>query len=69
MEKYRQLVEFLKSLETDVQKFYEKEQAAAGTRLRKKLSELKKMAQDMRNEIQEIKNQRKNEAKKNDNQN
>lgn len=62
-EKYRQMVDFLKSLETDVQKFYEKGQAAAGTRLRKGLSDLKKMAQEMRNEIQDIKNQRKSEAK------
>jgi len=46
-------------METDVQKFYEKGQAAAGTRIRKGLSELKKKAQDMRNEIQQIKAERK----------
>ena len=60
-DKYQQMIEHLKSMETDVHKFYEKEQAAAGTRIRKGLSELKKMAQDMRNEIQEIKTQRKGE--------
>ncbi|MFA7289299.1 MAG: histone H1 [Melioribacteraceae bacterium] len=60
-EKYSQLVEFVKSLEVDVTKFYEKEQAAAGTRLRKGLSELKKLAQDMRNEIQDVKTKRKTE--------
>ncbi len=59
MQKYQQLVEFVKSLEADVVKFYEKGQAAAGTRLRKGLSELKKMAQDFRNEVQEVKAQRK----------
>jgi hypothetical protein len=58
-EKYQQMIEHLKSLEHDVHKFYDKEQAAAGTRVRKGLSELKKMAQDMRNEIQDIKAQRK----------
>ena len=58
-EKYQQIIEHLKSLENDVHKFYDKEQAAAGTRVRKGLSELKKMAQDMRNEIQDIKAQRK----------
>ncbi len=59
MQKYQNLVEFVKSLEVDVIKFYEKGQAAAGTRLRKGLSELKRMAQDIRNEVQEIKAQRK----------
>ena len=58
-EKYQQIIEHLKSLENDVHKFYDKEQAAAGTRVRKGLSELKNMAQDMRNEIQDIKAQRK----------
>jgi ABC-type Zn uptake system ZnuABC Zn-binding protein ZnuA len=61
MQKYQNLIEFLKTLEVDVTKFYEKGQSAAGTRLRKGLSELKKLAQDMRNEIQEVKAQRKGE--------
>ena len=58
-EKYNQIMEYLKTLETDVEKFYVKGQAAAGTRVRKGLSELKKMAQDMRNEVQQIKADRK----------
>ncbi|PID62126.1 MAG: histone H1 [Ignavibacteriae bacterium] len=58
-DKYSEIVEFVKNMETDVEKFYVKEQAAAGTRVRKALSELKKLAQDMRNEIQEIKTKRK----------
>jgi ABC-type Zn uptake system ZnuABC Zn-binding protein ZnuA len=61
MQKYQNLVEYLKTLEGDVVKFYEKGQSAAGTRLRKGLSELKKLAQDLRNEVQDIKAQRKNE--------
>lgn len=56
---YQDLLDHLKSMETDIQKFYEKGQAAAGTRIRKGLSELKKKAQDMRNEIQQIKSERK----------
>ena len=60
-EKYRELIDFLQSLEPDVTKFYEKGQAAAGTRVRKGLSELKRLAQEMRNEIQEKKAQRKDE--------
>jgi hypothetical protein len=56
---YTQLVEFVKNMESDVEKFYVKGQSAAGTRVRKALSEVKKMAQDMRNEIQAIKVERK----------
>ena len=58
-EKYLKLIDFLKSLEPDVAKFYEKGQSAAGTRLRKGLSELKKFAQELRNNVQEVKAQRK----------
>lgn len=58
-EKYYKLVEFVKSLEVDVHKFYEKGQAAAGTRLRKGLSDLKRMAQEIRNDVQDVKAQRK----------
>jgi hypothetical protein len=58
-QKYYDLIEYLKSLEPDVQKFYEKGQSAAGTRLRKGLSEVKKFAQDLRNEVQEVKAERK----------
>ena len=58
---YNKLIEHLQSLEPDVEKFYEKGQAAAGTRVRKGLSELKKLAQDMRNEVQELKTRRKEE--------
>ena len=58
-DKYTQIIEFVKEMETDVEKFYVKGQAAAGTRVRKALSELKKMAQDMRNEVQDIKAKRK----------
>jgi len=56
---YQDLVDHLKEMEADIQKFYEKGQAAAGTRLRKSLSDLKKKAQDMRNEVQNIKTERK----------
>ena len=56
---YEDLLNLLKDLEGDVVKFYDKGQAAAGTRIRKGLSELKKKAQDMRNEIQSIKSDRK----------
>jgi len=58
-QKYYELIEYLKSLESDVEKFYTKGQAAAGTRFRKGLSEVKRLAQDIRNEVQDIKATRK----------
>ncbi len=58
-EKYQALIDHLESMKTDIEKFYVKGQSAAGTRLRKKLSELRVMAKEMRDEIQAIKNERK----------
>ena len=59
MEKFNELVQYVQSLETDFHKFYEKGQAAAGTRVRKGLSELRKMCQDVRKNVQEVKSERK----------
>ena len=55
MKKLEDLTVAVRNLEADFVKFYEKGQAAAGTRLRKGLSELRKLAQDARKEIQETK--------------
>lgn len=46
----------MSELEVDLEKFYEKGNKAAGTRARKQLQDLKKLAQDIRVEIQDIKN-------------
>ena len=43
-------------LEEDMEKFYEKGNKAAGTRARKQLQNLKKLAQEIRLEIQDKKN-------------
>ncbi len=43
-------------LEPDMVKFYEKGNKAAGTRARKTLQEIKKVAQEIRLEIQDYKN-------------
>jgi hypothetical protein len=59
MDKFNQLVQFVQSLEGDFQKFYVKEQAAAGTRVRKGLSELRKLCQEVRNDVQVVKAERK----------
>ena len=61
MKKLEDLTIAVRNLEADFVKFYEKGQAAAGTRLRKGLSELRKLAQDARKEIQETKASRKAE--------
>jgi ABC-type Zn uptake system ZnuABC Zn-binding protein ZnuA len=61
MKKLEDLSQAVRNLEADFVKFYEKGQAAAGTRLRKGLSELRKLAQDARKEIQETKAARKSE--------
>ncbi len=61
MEKYNELVRFVQSLETDFQKFYERGQSAAGTRVRKGLSDLRRLCQDVRNDVQAVKAQRKAE--------
>ena len=45
------------TLEDDMDKFYNKGNKAAGTRARKTLQDLKKLAQDIRTEIQDMKNQ------------
>jgi hypothetical protein len=59
MEKFNELVQYVQSLETDFHKFYEKGQAAAGTRVRKGLSELRKLCQDVRKNVQDVKAERK----------
>lgn len=59
MDKYNSLVQFVQGLETDFQKFYEKGQSAAGTRVRKGLSDLRKLAQEVRKDVQDVKAQRK----------
>ena len=55
-ERYGQLTDVLDDAEEDLMKFYEKGNKAAGTRARKSLMELKKLAHEIRQEIQDIKN-------------
>ena len=59
MDQFQKLVDYVQSLETDFHKFYEKGQAAAGTRVRKRLSEWRKICQDVRKNVKEVKFQRK----------
>lgn len=55
MEQYNKLKDLVASLEEDFTKFYVKENNAAGTRIRKGMQDLKKMAQDIRASVQEKK--------------
>lgn len=56
IERFTELKELLSGLEADVEKFYNKGNSAAGTRLRKGLQDIKNLAQSIRLEIQESKN-------------
>lgn len=56
MRRFDELTNFVAELEGDFEKFYDKGNKAAGTRVRKAMQDLKALAQDIRVEIQEKKN-------------
>ena len=56
MNNFGKLKDLVMSLEDDFSKFYDKQNAAAGTRVRKGMQELKTMAQAFRTEVQNTKN-------------
>jgi len=62
MEKFSQLQAILDGMKVDLEKFYNKSQNAAGTRLRKELNNLRKLAADIRKDIQDLKTKRKTGA-------
>lgn len=53
---FNKLQEHVNEMEDDFNKFYEKGNKAAGTRIRKGMQDLKKLAQDIRVDVQEQKN-------------
>ncbi|MEM1118300.1 MAG: histone H1 [Bacteroidota bacterium] len=53
---FNKLQDHVNQMEDDFNKFYEKGNKAAGTRIRKGMQELKKLAQDIRIDVQEKKN-------------
>lgn len=59
MSKFDEVMAQVNALEADFKKFYEQGNKAAGTRVRNGMNNLKKMAQDIRNEVTEIKNSKK----------
>jgi len=56
MEKFAKIKELVSSIEADAEKFYNAGNAAAGTRVRKGMQDLKNLAQEIRAEVTEKKN-------------
>jgi hypothetical protein len=56
MDRHGKLKEIVDELEGDFVAFFEKGNKAAGTRIRKAMQDLKNMAQDIRVDVQKIKN-------------
>ncbi|NIK74312.1 vacuolar-type H+-ATPase subunit H [Thermonema lapsum] len=59
MKKFEELKNIVLAAEEDAKKFYEKDNQAAGTRLRKAMQQLKELAHEIRKEVQDIKNSKK----------
>ena len=56
MNRYEELKAMLESFQEDFEKFYVKGNKSAGVRVRKAMNELKKKAQEVRLEVQNMKN-------------
>ena len=65
MKKFTEAKNLIESLEADADKFYNKANSAAGTRVRKGMQDLKNLAEAIRLEVQDMKNKEaEKEAKK-----
>lgn len=51
-ERFQQLKDLVDSFEQDFAKFFDKQNKAAGVRVRKHMQELRQLAQEIRNEVQ-----------------
>jgi hypothetical protein len=56
MSRFSDVKNLVMSLEADFEKFYDKGNQAAGTRVRKGMQDLKNLAQTIRTEVQDKKN-------------
>jgi len=56
MSRFDEVKNLVMDLEADFDKFYSKGNKAAGTRVRKGMQDLKNLAQDIRKEVQDMKN-------------
>jgi hypothetical protein len=59
MNRYDEIKNLVESLEGDFDKFYNKKNQAAGTRVRKGLQDLKVLSQEIRLQVQNMKNDEK----------
>ena len=59
METYEKIKALLEQTQSDVEKFFSKGNSSAGTRVRQAMQELKKLAQELRAEVQDKKNEAK----------
>lgn len=57
MNRFEQLRDMVLAMEEDFSKFYDKKNQAAGTRVRKGMQDMKNMAQEIRVEVQGMKNE------------
>jgi predicted transcriptional regulator len=59
METFEKIKALLDQTQSDIEKFFAKGNSSAGTRVRQAMQELKKLAQELRTEVQEAKNSNK----------
>ncbi len=57
MDKFEQLEALVAATKEDAVKFYDKDNKAAGTRVRKAMQEIKNLAQEIRKYVQDKKNE------------
>jgi hypothetical protein len=62
--RYQEFTKIVESMETDFEKFYDKGVGSAGTRVRKALQELAVLCKDVRKDVTEVKNSRKESSAK-----
>jgi predicted phage gp36 major capsid-like protein len=55
MDRYKELLDLVATFQGDFEKFYLKQNKSAGVRLRKHMANLKRKAQEIRNEVQDVK--------------
>ena len=57
MNRHQELLDLVETFRADFEKVYVKHNKAAGTRVRKHMAALKRKAQEVRNEVQDVKQQ------------
>ena len=62
--RFQDFAKLVEAMESDFEKFYDKEVGAAGTRVRKHLQELAKLCKEVRNDVTATKNARKEASSK-----